>query len=285
MTVDHPAVRRVRGRFGAGDSARREKRPRWRRPLHVSLVGGLAVLAVGWLSVPGAGADSPPAAGYAAGYQAATGHDAGHVVAAGAPVLATAGETTETSWGPLTPADRDFLVRVRLAGLWEMPAGDMAQTHSDNRRVKEVGRTLHADHQRLDEQVRQLARRLQVPLPDQPNADQRGWLTEMRGLRSSAFDESFANRLRVAHGRVFAVVAEVRAGTSNSVVRAFAQAAVEVVMKHMSLLESTGMVARVEATTLAPPAPRGPITKSLVVTAVVLTAAANLLVAARRSWS
>src|SRR5687768_16892171 len=34
---------------------------------------------------------------------------------------------TATKWGPLGPTDRDLLVKVRLAGLWEMPAGDQAQ--------------------------------------------------------------------------------------------------------------------------------------------------------------
>src|SRR5215211_3870626 len=29
----------------------------------------------------------------------------------------------QTRFGPLTPADRDFLIKVRLAGLWEGPAG------------------------------------------------------------------------------------------------------------------------------------------------------------------
>jgi predicted outer membrane protein len=282
MTVDHPAVPMVRSRLGAGHSARPETRPRWRRPLTVALVGVLAVLGVGWLSVAGAVAE-PATDSARAGRP--RGHGGDVRAADGSTVLASAGETVETSWGPLTPADRDFLVRVRLAGLWEMPAGDIAQTYSADQRVREVGRTLHADHLRLDAQVRQLSRRLQVVLPDQPNADQRAWLSEMRGLRGVDFDASFANRLRVAHGRVFTVVAEVRAGTRNSAVRAFAQVAVDVVMKHMTLLESTGMVAPAEATTLAPPAPRGPITTPLILTVVVLTAAANIAVAARRSSS
>ena len=45
------------------------------------------------------------------------------------------------------------------------------------------------------------------------------------------------------------------------------------------------MVAPVEAASLTPPAPRGPITVPLVVTVVALVAVANLAIAARRSWS
>ena len=59
----------------------------------------------------------------------------------------------------------------------------------------------------------------------------------------------------------------------------------EVVEKHMSLLESTGFVSASPATVLTPPAPHGPITTQLVIVAVVLVGAANLALAARRSWT
>lgn len=255
MPEDCPAACASRRPARSRYSARR-----WQRLANVLVVGMLVVLSIGWLSAPGEAALGPG-------------------VAAAAPA------STETSWGPLTASDRDLLVRVRLAGLWEIPMGEQAQTQAASPRVKEVGRQLAADHRRLDDQVRQLARKLQVPLPDQPNSDQRGWIAELSGLRGEDFDAAFANRLRVAHGRVFTVVSEARAGTRNAAVRPFAQTAVDVVMRHMSLLESTGLVAPTEAHTLAPPAPRGPITTPLVVTLVGLVAVANLAVAARRSWS
>jgi predicted outer membrane protein len=147
-----------------------------------------------------------------------------------------------TPYGPLSPADSDFLVRVRQAGLWEMPAGQMAQTQAESNTVKTVGATLQADHHLLDDQVRKLAAQLNVTLPAEPNKDQQGWLAEMSGQYGTAFDRTFANRLRAAHGKVFTVVAAVRAGTRNDLIRGFAQTAVEVVMKHMTLLESTGNV-------------------------------------------
>ena len=251
--------------------AGRRRSRRWLRPVTLLVTGTLVVLSIGWWAAPPAGRAGE-----------ATGWSAGPL---GPGEAAASGAAAETSWGPLTPLDADLLVRVRLACLWEQPAGEMAQTHTSDQRVREVGRTLAVDHHRLDEQVRAAARKLQVRLPDQPTLDQQGWLAELAGQRGRDFDVAFANRLRVAHGRVFAVVAEIRATTANSLVRSFAQTAVDVVMKHMSLLESTGLVAPVEAASLAPPAPRGPITVPLVMTVVALVAVANLAVATRRSWS
>jgi predicted outer membrane protein len=161
---------------------------------------------------------------------------------------ATLQDWTQTSQGPLSPADRDFLAKVRQAGLWEIPTGQQAQQRSGNKLVKEVGMHLMTDHLKLDEEVRDIAARLNVVLPSQPNADQQGWMAQLSGLSGTEYDRTFAQLLRQAHGKVFGVVAGVRAGTRNDLIRSFAQRAVNVVMKHMALLEST--------TLPEPPAPR-----------------------------
>ncbi|WP_431876822.1 DUF4142 domain-containing protein [Amycolatopsis sacchari] len=143
----------------------------------------------------------------------------------------------------LTDSDRDLLNRVRQAGLWEMPAGDMARVRAQTPQVRNVGQTLMVDHGRLDVAVRDLAAKYRVVLPDQPTPDQQSWLTEMRTAPSSAqFERVFANRLRAAHGVIFPIIGNVRAGTRNDEIRAFANTANQVVLRHITLLESTGLI-------------------------------------------
>ncbi|MEU3163990.1 DUF4142 domain-containing protein [Streptosporangium sp. NPDC006930] len=189
-------------------------------------------------------------------------------IAAVAVVLITppgGGALADQSWvqtpqGPLGPADRDLLVKVRLAGLWEIPSGQQAQQRAASKRVKEVGMHLMTDHLKLDEEVRALAAKLNVPLPDQANADQQSWMAQLTAVKAGAeYDLLFARLLRQAHGKVFGVVAGVRAGTRNDLVRTFAQRAVEVVMKHMTLLESTGLVDYSDLPEPPMPAPPPPV--------------------------
>ena len=172
---------------------------------------------------------------------------------------------------PLSAADRDFLVRVRQAGLWEGPAGQQAQARSQNPLVKEAGQHMVAGHAELDAKVLAIGKQLSVPLPWQPSDAQRGWLAEMaEATTPQDFDKVFANRLRAAHGQVFALVAQVRADTRNSIIRAFAQRVLEVVLDHMTMLERTGLVdyGKLPQPTLLPgavntptvPTPSGPLT-------------------------
>jgi predicted lipoprotein with Yx(FWY)xxD motif/predicted outer membrane protein len=147
-----------------------------------------------------------------------------------------------TRFGPLTAADRDLLVKVRQAGLWAVPAGQQAQQRAQSRQIQDAGGQLAEQHLQLDADVRSVAARLRVVLPSKPNAEQQKWMDELSATSGKEYDKLFVNRLRAAHGKVFTVVAQVRASTRNSLVRAFAQRAVDIVMEHMTLLEKTGLV-------------------------------------------
>ncbi|MEU4250067.1 DUF4142 domain-containing protein [Amycolatopsis sp. NPDC026612] len=149
-----------------------------------------------------------------------------------------------TSLAQTTVSDTDavLLTKVRQAGLWEMPSGMMAM-QKGSPIVQKIGFAIMMDHGRLDVATRALSQKLNSPVPDQPSAEQRGWLAEeMNASPGPEFDRIFANRLRAAHGQVFAVLAQLRAGTRNDDVRAFATVGNQAVLRHMTMLESSGMV-------------------------------------------
>jgi putative membrane protein len=144
--------------------------------------------------------------------------------------------------GPLMESDKVFLEKVRQAGLWEIPAGQMAAQKGANPRTKEVGRLIAADHATLDDDVRKVAAKLGVPLPNEVTAQQQLWIDELTRKTGESFDDAFAQNLRYAHGAVYSAIAQTRASTRNALMRAFAKQCEIFVHRHMSLLESTGDV-------------------------------------------
>jgi putative membrane protein len=143
---------------------------------------------------------------------------------------------------PLSASDRDFVARVRLAGLWEMPAGAMAMQKGISPRVREIGRIIAEQHIQLDQLDRAAASQLGMSVPNRPLPEQQGWLDEMAKAHGADFDRVFVLRLRAAHGAIFPAIASVRSDTRNDVVRKLAQEANQFVMTHMTLLESTDLV-------------------------------------------
>ncbi|MFD6418828.1 DUF4142 domain-containing protein [Streptomyces sp. NPDC060194] len=150
--------------------------------------------------------------------------------------------SVSTSWGPLTATDRDFLVKVRLAGLWELPAGQQAIERAPSEAIRAAGDHLVVGHTDLDRRARDVAAQLGVELPNQPNEQQQGWLRELSAASGEEYERKFANLLRVAHGKVFALVAQVRHTTRNSLIRQLASDANQTVLDHITMLENTGKV-------------------------------------------
>ncbi|MGW6009351.1 DUF4142 domain-containing protein [Streptomyces sp. NPDC055210] len=172
-------------------------------------------------------------------------------------------ESVSTSFGPLSAQDREFVTKVRLAGLWELPAGQQAEDRGTTRAVRTAGEHLVEGHTFLDARVRSVAARLGLELPNQPSEQQRAWLATLSAARGREYDRQFANILRAAHGKVFGLVAQIRASTRNSLVRDLADDANTTVLDHITVLEATGLVdfdalARDAASASAPPLTRSP---------------------------
>ncbi|MFE1776651.1 DUF4142 domain-containing protein [Streptomyces sp. NPDC059008] len=144
--------------------------------------------------------------------------------------------------GTVTELDKTFLAKVRQAGLWEMPAGRLAQTHASSEAIKRAGMHVLDGHSKLDQLVREDSEALNAPIPDQATAEQQGWVDQLKKARGHAFDQLFVDLLRASHGKVFITIGEVRATTKNALVRRLATQANNTVQDHMDVLEDTGLV-------------------------------------------
>ncbi|MCL8014135.1 DUF4142 domain-containing protein [Streptomyces sp. AS02] len=147
-----------------------------------------------------------------------------------------------TQYGPLTEADRDFVVKVRAAGLWEHPLGLMAMQRGTTPEMKEAGEHLVVGHARLDLACRKLASELNITLPNQASPQQQQFVATVDSKTGKEFDATGVAIMRVTHGQIFPVIAKIRGTTQNSMVRQLADLANDTVLDHMTVLEKTGMV-------------------------------------------
>ena len=144
--------------------------------------------------------------------------------------------------GPIGPADRDLLYRVRQAGLWEMPVGHEGVTRAATPEYRDVAARISVEHMELDAAVRGVAQQLGVALPDDPTPDQRAWMADITSRQGLDYDRTAVFLLRAAHGKILPALAAVRAGTRNSAIREFADVAIVYVNRHMNYLDGTGLV-------------------------------------------
>ncbi|SCK44312.1 DUF4142 domain-containing protein [Streptomyces sp. WMMB 322] len=150
--------------------------------------------------------------------------------------------TRSTKYGPLTPMDRDFIRKVRNAGLWELPAGRSAQERGTTKSVRIAGDHLVDGHTELDRRAIDAGRTLKVSLPNRPSGKNQDYLDEINRANGKEFDKVLVERLRQAHGVVFGLIGLVRDQTRNSMVRSLATRANAIVLDHITVLEDTGLV-------------------------------------------
>lgn len=142
----------------------------------------------------------------------------------------------------LNVADLTLLNGVRQAGLWEIPAGQMAAQKGSTAKVRQVGQMIANQHVQLDQLTVDAANKLGATLPATPTAQQQGFLTQLQAAKGLQFDQMFVTFLRGTHGFIFPVISAVRASTHNEIIRNLAAQASIFVMHHMQMLESTGLV-------------------------------------------
>ncbi|GAB2759057.1 DUF4142 domain-containing protein [Streptomyces bullii] len=147
-----------------------------------------------------------------------------------------------TSYGPLTEADRDFVVKVRAAGLWEHPLGMLTMQRGTTPEMKEAGEHLVVGHGRLDASCRKIAIELGITLPNQASPQQQQFVSTVESSSGREFDSIAVNIMRVTHGQIFPVIAKIRASTRNTLVRQLADQANDTVLDHITVLEKTGYV-------------------------------------------
>ncbi|MFJ7151015.1 DUF4142 domain-containing protein [Streptomyces sp. NPDC100445] len=147
-----------------------------------------------------------------------------------------------TQWGPLTESDRDFVVKVRAAGLWEYPVGQIGLQKGTTKGVLTASKHLIDGHAALDTTCRKVAPMLNITLPNLASPQQQGFVSQLKSDTGKQFDTDFANILRMTHGAIFNTIAKIRSTTKNSLVRALADQANDTVLDHMTVMEKTGLV-------------------------------------------
>ncbi|WP_406438177.1 DUF4142 domain-containing protein [Streptomyces sp. NBC_00631] len=172
-----------------------------------------------------------------------------------------------TQWGPLTEGDRDFVVKVRAAGLWEYPVGQLGLKKGQSQAVITASKHLVDGHAALDSTVRKIAPMLNITIPNLASPQQQGFVNTLSADTGKKFDTDFANILRVTHGSIFNTIAKIRSTTENTLVRILADQANATVLDHITVMEQTGLVdfpsvlfqettaPKLPATDLTPPPP------------------------------
>jgi hypothetical protein len=142
----------------------------------------------------------------------------------------------------IEPSDRELLVMLTQHSLWQKPASRESADRARDAKVRKVAGQLAAEQTQLAQAVAESARQLGVDLPAEPTTEQKSWANAISSSSGEELDRMYANLSRAANGSLIIQVAQARATTKNVPARVAAQTGLTLMLKHMLLLEGTGLV-------------------------------------------
>jgi predicted outer membrane protein len=120
--------------------------------------------------------------------------------------------------------DKEFLQKSAAGDIFEIKGGEMAQQKGQSAQVKELGARLKADHTTSLGEARDLAKKLGVTLPSQPDAKMQSMLNQFSAASGAAFDRTYAQGEVSDHQEDIAdATKEVNQGSNSSVKQNAAQ--------------------------------------------------------------
>lgn len=135
-----------------------------------------------------------------------------------------------------SPQDQKWLKQAHQTNLAEIAAGKLAEQSGHAESVRMVGHTLATDHAQMDAKLKPIARQLHVKLPDEPNAQQKAVMEQLKQQHGMKFDQTWAHDEADGHIQAIELTTfEANRGSAPQV-KQLAVQALPALKKHYGLL-------------------------------------------------
>jgi putative membrane protein len=129
--------------------------------------------------------------------------------------------------------DAAFYKKAAEGGLFEVDAGNQAQSKANDQRVKDFGAMLATDHTAANDQLKTLAGSKGISLPTSPSAGQMAEKAKLDVLTGDTYDKSFINGQIKAHRQTIALFQKEIASGKDSDAKSFATSTLPTLRKHL----------------------------------------------------
>jgi putative membrane protein len=130
-------------------------------------------------------------------------------------------------------ADADFLVEAANGGMMEVQLGQLAQTKSSERQVKDFGALMARDHGEGGEKLKTLAVSKNITLPDSISAGQQKEKEKLQKKKGKEFDRAYINMMVNDHKKDIREFEKTANNATNSDIKAFARNSLPMLYMHL----------------------------------------------------
>ena len=118
-----------------------------------------------------------------------------------------AGQTADRQTTNTAPTDtRTFINNMAIAGMAEVQLGKLASERGMSADVKQFGQMMVTDHTKANDELKQIAAKLNVPLPTELDTKHKALADRLSKLQGAEFDREYAMAMVSGHEEVAATL-------------------------------------------------------------------------------
>ncbi|HOO15507.1 MAG: DUF4142 domain-containing protein [Phycisphaerae bacterium] len=135
-------------------------------------------------------------------------------------------------------ADKAFMTKVAQGNLFEIRAGELAHKKTTSEDVRKLATRLIVDHTANNVELKKLATKHNVELPNELNEQQRKELARLEKLSGPEFEQAYVELMIKDHKADIAAF-EKQIAASQGDVKQFAEKTLPVLREHLKMAEET----------------------------------------------
>ena len=141
-----------------------------------------------------------------------------------------------------TASDKAFMNKAAIGGMTEISLGKLAGEKGESKEVKEFGEKMVTDHTKIADNLKEVAGKLGVTLPEKIDATHQAKIDKMEKMSGTTFDSAYVNAMVTAHQKDIAAFEEAGKETKNEDLKKFIDDSVPTMKEHLETIKKFSQV-------------------------------------------
>ncbi|MFL5730889.1 MAG: DUF4142 domain-containing protein [Cytophagaceae bacterium] len=140
--------------------------------------------------------------------------------------------------------DEKFMLKAANGGLMEVQLGKWAHEHAASEDVKKFGHHMMEDHSKANEQLKELAMKKNVTLPDSVDNDTKDKIKKLSEKKGKDFDKSYASMMVSDHKDDVKLFEDASNNAKDPDLKSWAAATLPTLKMHLDMAQKTDSICK-----------------------------------------
>ncbi len=136
-----------------------------------------------------------------------------------------------------TPMEKTFITKAANGGMAEVALGKLAAEKGASDAVKDFGNRMVKDHSKANDELKEVASKLNATVPAKVDAMHQATIDKMSGMSGAAFDTAYVKDMIKDHKKDIAEFETADKSVKNADLKKFIEETVPVMKEHLTMIE------------------------------------------------